>query len=118
MAARTTEPEYDFDSWSEEDEAKAIEALKPDVRYIIVEESFVGRFPDGAIVKMPLEVSLDDVDALEGLPPVDQFKTLLGRIGGDEATAEFTRHSLAETAVMAEKFFRVFSRIAKASLPE
>lgn len=125
MAARTTktaaaEPEYDFDNWSEEDEQKALVALVPDIKYIIVEKNFVGRFPDGAIVKMPLSISLDDVDALqeESGNPVDQFKTLLQRVGGKDVAAEFSRHDLAETVLMSEKFFGVFSRISSASLPE
>lgn len=114
-----TEPVvYDFDNWSEEDEEKAIAELQPDIRYIIVEKKFVGRFPDGAIVEMPLSLSLDDVEALEGKDPVGQFKDLLRNVGGDGALTEFTRHSLSETVIMAEKYFRVFTRIAAASLPE
>lgn len=116
----TAEPVYDFDNWSEEDEKKALAALVPDIKHIIVEKNFVGRFPDGAIVKMPLSISLDDVDALQAETdnPVDQFKILLTRIGGEEAAAEFSRHDLAETAVMTERFFTIFSRIAGASFPE
>lgn len=126
MATRTTPKpaaaasEYDFDNWSEEDEKKALAELVPDIKHIIVEKDFVGRFPDGAIVKLPLSISLDDVDALQTVSsnPVDQFKTLLKRVGGDEVAAEFSRHDLAETVVMSERFFTIFSRIAGASLPE
>ena len=125
MATSTTKtaqavPEYDFDNWSEEDEKKALAALVPDIKHIIVEKNFIGRFPDGAIVKMPLSISLDDVDALqaESGNPVDQFKTLLKRVGGQEVASEFSRHDLAETVVMSERFFTIFSRISQASLPE
>lgn len=127
MAARTTtktavpEPEvFDFDNWSEDDEQKALVALIPDIKYIIVEKNFVGRFPDGVIVKMPLSISLDDVNALqeESGNPVDQFNTLLERVGGKEVAAEFSSHDLTETMMMSEKFFSVFSRISSASLPE
>lgn len=116
----TAVPEYDFDNWSEDDEKKALAALVPDIKHIIVEKNFIGRFPDGAIVKMPLSISLDDVDALqaESGNPVDQFKTLLKRVGGQEVAAEFSRHDLAETVVMSERFFTIFSRISQASLPE
>lgn len=119
-AAKTTTPEYDFDNWSEDDEKKALAALVPDIKHIIVEKNFIGRFPDGAIVKMPLSISLDDVDALqaESGNPVDQFKALLNRVGGKDVAAEFSRHDLAETVVMSERFFTIFSRIAGASLPE
>jgi hypothetical protein len=122
MAAtsKTAVPEYDFDAWTEEDENKAIAALVPEVKYIIVERMFVGRFPDGVIVKLPLSISLNDIDEMsERTPnPVDQVKSLLLTIGGEDAVGEFTKHDLAETMVMAEKFFTVFSRIAGASLPE
>jgi len=126
MAARTTKTaaaeveEYDFDSWTEDDETKAIEAIRPDVRYVIVERTFVGRFGDGEIVKLPLSISLNDIDRLsaEFPNPVDQVKELLRTMGGDAALEVFTSHDLAETMVLAEKFFSVFSRIAGASLPE
>lgn len=113
-------PEYDFDNWSEEDEKKAIAALAPDVKYIIVEKTFVGRFEDGVIVKLPLSISLDDIDDLsaEFSNPVDQVKELLKTMGGEESVKEFTRHNMTETIAMAEKFFSVFQRIAGASFPE
>lgn len=112
--------EYDFEGWTEDDEKAAIAALAPEVRYIIVEKTFVGRFADGAIVKMPLSISLDDIDQLqaESESPVDQFKALLTKIGGESAARAFSSHDLAETVVMSERFFKIFSRIAQASLPE
>lgn len=114
------EPEYDFDAWTEEDEAKAIAALVPEVKHIIVEKNFIGRFPDGAIVKLPLSISLDDIDRLTAsyASPVDQVKALLTTMGGEDGAREFSKHDLAETMVMAERFFTVFNRIAGASLPE
>jgi hypothetical protein len=126
MAARTTtktaaaEPEYDFDNWSEADEEKALAALAPQIKYIIVEKTFVGRFEDGVIVKLPLSISLDDIDQLtdDFQNPVDQVKELLKTMGGEESVKEFTRHNMTETIAMAEKFFSVFSRIAGASVPE
>lgn len=124
MATRTKpapEPEeYDFDSWTEDDETAALAALKPDIKHIIVEKNFIGRFPDGVIVKMPLSLSLDDADALQedAANPVDQFKTLLKRVGGDDVAAEFSKHDLAETVVMADRYFTVFSKISQASFPE
>ena len=114
------EPEYDFDTWSEADEEKAIAALVPDVRYIIVEKVFIGRFVDGTIVKVPLSISLDDVDGLqEGYAsPIDQFKKLLTTVGGEAAAKEFSSHDLTETAILSEKFFTILQRIQKVALPE
>lgn len=125
MAASTTktvtaEPEYDFDNWSEDDEKKALAALVPNIKYIIVEKTFIGRFEDGAIVKLPLSITLDDIDRLsaEFTNPVDQVKDLLKTMGGEDSVKEFTRHNMTETIAMAEKFFSVFQRIAGASVPE
>lgn len=112
--------EYDFDAWNDEAEAQAILALTPDIRHIIVEKNFIGRFPDGAIVKLPLEISLDDIERLSSdFPnPVDQVKALLDTMGGEDAVREFSRHNMTDTIVMADRFFSIFSRIAGASLPE
>lgn len=112
--------EYDFDNWTEEDEQKALVALAPDIKHIIVEGTFVGRFPDGVIVKLPLSISLDDIDTMtKDTPnPVDQVKNLLRTVAGEDGVAEFTKHDMTETIVMAERFFTLFSRIAQAALPE
>lgn len=112
--------EYDFDNWTEEDEEKALVALAPDIKHIIVEGNFIGRFPDGVIVKLPLSISLDDIDAMtKDTPnPVDQVKNLLRTVAGEDEVAEFTKHDMTETIVMAERFFTLFSRIAQAALPE
>lgn len=113
-------PEYDFDNWSEEDEAKAIAALAPEIKHIIVEGNFLGRFEDGTIVRLPLSITLNELDALTEKTdnPVDQVKVLLEQMGGKDALAEFTRHNMTETIAMANRFFTVFARIAGASVPE
>ncbi|WGD38474.1 hypothetical protein [Lysinibacter sp. HNR] len=120
MATKTTPPVYDFDSWTEEAEAKAIAGLAPDIKYIIVEKNFIGRFVDGTIIELPLNVSLDTINELSETSdsPVDQIKLLLTKIGGAKAAAEFTRQNLAEAMALAVKFFDVFTRISQASLPE
>ncbi|MEI3845208.1 MULTISPECIES: hypothetical protein [unclassified Microbacterium] len=121
MATKTKTPEYDFDSWSEDAEEKAIAQIADtiDVRYIIVERTFIGRFTDGTIVEVPISLSLDDVDNLDGVGgPVDQFKTILTNVGGEAAAKAFTSHDIAETAVLAEKYFTILQRVTKAALPE
>ena len=125
MAARTTKtapavPEYDFDNWTEEDEDRAILAAVPEVKYIVVERRFIGRFVDGDIVEVPLTLSLDDVDELQvqHATPVDQFKEILRTLGGDEAAKKFAKHDLIETAIMAEKYFRTLQRVQQAAFPE
>ncbi|QYF98907.1 hypothetical protein [Microbacterium sp. PAMC21962] len=117
---KTPTPEYDFDSWSDEDEEKAIAAAVPDVKYIVVERRFIGRFTNGEIVEVPLSLSLDDVEALqeEHDAAVDQFKMLLRIVGGDDVANVFGRQDLVEAAIMAEKYFRVLQRIQQAAFPE
>ena len=112
--------EYDFDSWAEDNETKALAALAPKIQHIIVEKDFIGRFEDGTIVKLPLSLSVDEVDALTEKTenPVDQVKVLLEQLGGRDAVADFTRQNMTETIAMANRFFTVFARIAGASLPE
>lgn len=118
---KTTAPEpYDFDNWTEDDEAKAILAAVPDVKHIVVERRFIGRFSDGDTVEVPLGISLDEVDELQEqyATPVDQFKAILRTIGGEEVAKKFTSHDLVETAIMAEKYFRTLGKVQQAAFPE
>lgn len=126
MAARTTtkttEPAetYDFDAWSEDDEEKAILAAVPEVKYIIVERRFIGRLSDGTIVEVPLTISLDEVDELqaENAAPVDQFKSILRKVHGEESAIDFGKRDMVEGAILAEKYFRVLQRVQQAAFPE
>lgn len=115
-----TASEYDFDNWSEEDEEKAIVAAVPDVKYIIVERRFIGRLTDGTIVEVPLTLSLDEIDELQSDhdTPIDQFKSILNKIGGDELAADFGKRDMVEGAILAEKYFRVLQRVQQAAFPE
>lgn len=114
------EPEYDFDNWSEDDEVKAILAAVPDVKHIIVERRFIGRLSDGTIVEAPLSLTLDEVDELqaEGAAPVDQFKSILKKVHGDQSAADFGKRDLVEGAILAEKYFRTLQRVQQAAFPE
>lgn len=112
--------QYDFDNWNEEAETKAIAAIAPEVKYVIVERTFVGRFFDGTIVKAPLALSLNDVDALqeEHENEVDQFRSLIRVIGGETNVAELSRQDISDVTQMALKYFNVLQRIQGASRPE
>ncbi len=119
--SKTTEAvEYDFDNWTEDDETKAVLAAVPDVKYIIVERRFVGRLSDGTIIEVPLSLSIDEVDEFqaEGVAPIDQFKAILRKVGGDDAAADFGSRDLVEGAILAEKYFRVLTRVQQAAFPE
>lgn len=119
---KTTEPVpvYDFDSWSEEDEEKAIAAAVPEVKYIIVEKRFIGRLADGTIIEAPLSITLDEVDEMQSAyaTPVDQFKSILKKVGGDELAADFSKRDMVEGAILAEKYFRTLQKVQQAAFPE
>lgn len=126
MATRkttTAEPveaeEYDFDNWDQDREDAALIAMN-DVKYIIVEGNFVGRFADGTIVKIPLSLSLSMVDELqtEFTSQIDQFKSLLRTFGGDELVEQLDRQNLVPVAIMTEKYFRCLGRAQELAFPE
>lgn len=112
--------EYDFDNWSEEAEEKAIAAAVPEVKYIIVEKRFIGRLGDGAIVEVPLTLTLDEVDEMQasGATPIDQFKSIIKKVGGEQLAADFSSRDMVEGAILAEKYFRVLQRVQQAAFPE
>lgn len=125
MATRATKPapsftDADFDNWTDDDETAAIAALAPEVKHIIVEKTFVGRFEDGVIVQLPLTITLNDLDELSESTenPVEQVKTMLRKLGGDEAARQFADHNFTETLAMTTRFFDVFQRVAGAKYPE
>jgi hypothetical protein len=110
-----------FDSWDEEKETAAIAeaAAAMDVKYIIIEgRIFAGKFPDGTIIKAPLDISLDQIDAIsaENDAQVDQVKELFRMIGDEAAAVELEKQNLASTIIYAQKFFAVFQRITEAAL--
>lgn len=119
-APKTAPVEYDFDNWDADAEEKAITLATPDVRYIIVETRFIGRFLDGTLLELPLRLSIDDVDELDALEggPVDQVKHLLTKLGGAKAAKDFTAHNISESMLLAAKYFTILQRISGASLPE
>lgn len=119
-APKTPTPDYDFDGWSDDVEEKAIAALTPDVRHIIVEDRFIGRFLDGKLFELTLKLSVDDIDELDQLEvgPVDQVKHLLTKLGSEKAAKEFTAHNISESMILATRYFKILQRISGIKLPE
>lgn len=114
---------YDFDSWDENAEDAAIQeaASAVDVKYIIVEgRTFVARFPDGKIIKAPLKVSINDIEVVQEASDdqIEQVKALLRMFGQDKDVEMLGSQNLASVVIFAEKYFRVFQRIAGAALGE
>lgn len=121
-AAKTTKPEdpgYDFDSWNQEAEDAALAVLN-DVKYIIVEQDFVGRFADGTIIRVPLTLKLSLVEELQAKHnnQIDQFKSLVQTFAGDELAGAMDSKGLIPVAIMTEKYFRCLARAQELAFPE
>lgn len=116
---KTTVVEYDFDNWDQDTEDAALVALN-DVKYIIVEQDFVGRFADNTIVRIPLRLNLALVDELqtEHDSQIDQFKSLVRTFGGDDLAAALDKQGLIAVAIITEKYFRCLGRAQELAFPE
>lgn len=118
-----TQADYDFDNF---DEDKAIDALRDElsVKYIILSDSktFIAKFPDGKVVKVPLLFSVQEVEKLSSLEEqgeVAQLRELLDTLCEDEETVrQILAHSFPEVQDFATKYFRVVEKMSGASLPE
>lgn len=119
MATRkNTTPDYDFDGWDEAAEESAIANLAPDVKHIIVEGDFVGRYSNGDTIRLSLSLPLDTILDLESTDggEIAQFKKLIASIGNDADIATFGRHGFTDSLALATRYFEVLERIAGASL--
>lgn len=117
----TSDDDAAFDAWNEaaEEEAIALAARLADVRTIIIEgRIFAGKFPDGQILKCPLDFSVADLEAVtaEADNPVDQIKALLTILGNEKTAKALEHKDLASVVIFSEKFFKAFERIAQAAL--
>lgn len=121
MAATTTETaeDYDFDGWTQEKEDAALRRLI-DVKCIIVEKSFVARFADGTILKIPLNLSMEMIDELEQkfTTPIEQFRHLLSTFMGEGVAEDLSRQNLVPVGVLVEKYFRALTRAQQLAFPE
>lgn len=112
---------YDFDNWTAEDEEAALAEVREaiQVKYVIVENSFVGRFPDGTEMKLPFSVSIDDIEAVVAAgTEVDGLKILFERIAGTEAADTFASQPLPSATDFAAKYFGLFRKITGVDLGE
>ncbi len=116
---KTEVVEYDFDNWTQEDEDNALRTLN-DVKHIIVEGSFVGRFVDGSIVKIPLSLSLSMIEELQRTfdNPIDQFKHLIQTFAGEDVANDLGARNIVPVSIMSEKYFRALQRAQQLAFPE
>ena len=116
----TPDDDLPFDSWDETREEAAIHAAAEaaDVKTIIVERTFAGRFPDGQVIRVPLDISVADLDAItaEADNPVDQVKHLFERIGDEQAAEALTKQGLTSAVIFAQRFFEAFQKVAQVAL--
>ena len=113
----------DFESWDEAAEQAAIAAAAAavEVKYIIIEgRTFVARFPDGEIVKVPIKVSLNDISAIttETSDELEQVKSLLQVLGQDDDLEVLGNEDILAVTDFAAKYFRVFEKISQVALGE
>lgn len=113
----------DFESWDEAAEQAAIAAAAAavEVKYIIIQgKTFVARFPDGEIVKVPIKVSLNDISAIttETSNELEQVKSLLQILGQDDDLEVLGNEDILAVTDFAAKYFRVFEKISQVALGE
>lgn len=120
---KTTKPAdevYDFDGWDEAAEEAAIAeaARQTAIRYIIVDDKFVGRFPDGRIVKVPISVSLADIESIaeQSDGDIDQVKKLVKLFGEERDAGILEQENILSVTDFTKKYFAVFNKISGASL--
>lgn len=123
MTTKKPVEEFDFDSWDEAAEEAAIAdvAALTNVLYIIVEgKTFVARFPDMRIIKVPLQVSLETIDKLSEIEgdELDQVKSLLSLLGQDDDLDYLKSANLISVTNFATKYFAVLERVIGVSLGE
>ncbi|WP_315502921.1 hypothetical protein [Actinomyces radicidentis] len=122
MTTKNDAPEYDFDSWTPADEDAALKAAAQAsaIRYIIVEQDFVGRFPDGHIIRTPIKIGADLIDKVSELAgdedPRRQIEFLFEILGQDDDLDYFKKADLLSTMDYAQKYFACFEKVLQVSL--
>lgn len=110
----------DFDKIDEAVEQAAIEeaAAALDVKQLVKGGKFYGLMPDGRIIEVGFDLSLSDVDELQGEDALGQFKLILAKLGKDDDLEYLQNVSMITASRLAEKYFRVFERVTGAGLGE
>lgn len=124
MTTKKSPSALDFDSWDAAAEEAAIQAAADAtaIRYIIIEQDFVGRFPDGTVIRTPIRVSAELIDRVSELSgdtdPRQQLEALLDVIGHDDDLAYLRSADLLSSVDYATKYFRVFEKVMGVTLGE
>ena len=107
--------DIDFDNWDDKKEEAALKeiAAAAKCKYAIGYQHFYGRFPDGTVLSMPLDISLEDVNEIsqDDVASVDQFIRLLEKITGPDQVETFISQPTPSMIDMANKYFETFQKI-------
>lgn len=113
--------DFDFDNF-DEDAAVKSSAAELGVKTAFGNGVFAGKFPDGRIVTVPLQVPKKLVQGLgaefEELPADDQLVELLRAMGLDSKAEELVEQGLVGAAVFASRFFTALQKVTKVALGE
>ena len=114
--------EFDFEGWTDEAENAALAVLAGEnsIQYVISENRFfVGRFKDGRIIKTPLVLSVNLLEAVTGFEDqsdVEQIKHLMELLGKDEDLEYLNQADIFSAIDYAQKYFSMFEKITRLTL--
>lgn len=121
MTDTTDIDRIDFDAWNDKKENEAIDALakasRP--RHAIGGDLYIALLPDGTRIKLPLRLSLADVQAITTDPTsdgVDQVIKLLDRIGDKKTTDIIKNAPIATMSAIADDYFQIIGKITNTTL--
>lgn len=116
--------EFDFEGWTDEAENAALAVLAGEnsIQYVISENRFfVGRFKDGRIIKTPLVLSVNLLEAVTGFEDqsdVEQIKHLMELLGKDEDLEYLNQADIFSAIDYAQKYFSIFEKITRLTMGE
>lgn len=116
--------EFDFEGWTDEAENAALAVLAGEnsIEYVISENRFfVGRFKDGRIIKTPLVLSVNLLEAVTGFEDqsdVEQIKHLMELLGKDEDLEYLNQADIFSAIDYAQKYFSMFEKITRLTMGE
>ena len=128
MTSKTTNAlaveEFDFEGWTDEAENAALAVLAGEnsIQDVISENRFfVGRFKDGRIIKTPLVLSVNLLEAVTGFEDqsdVEQIKHLMELLGKDEDLEYLNQADIFSAIDYAQKYFSMFEKITRLTMGE
>lgn len=113
--------DYNFDQSPEEQEAEIAKiADNQSVKYLVVEGSFVAKFPDGKILKVPVKLSVEQLDGIDDASKgqIEQAKALIGMFGTERDQKYLAGQSVFSTVDFIEKYMKVFARVQGLAMGE